>query len=105
MFLRPLSAAVKVISGLSVWIHVHVERQPLASGAAELSLALSTSIFTVPTKAGAIVSFAAFKAAMSRLTDVPAILVLILPVVTDVAAFTALEVSYPPRRAGVWAFP
>src|SRR5437660_839790 len=50
MFLRPLSAAVKVISGLSVWIHVHVERQPLASGAAELSLALSTSIFTVPTK-------------------------------------------------------
>src|SRR5438552_7609095 len=76
MFLRPLSAAVKVVSGLSAWISVHVERQPLASSAAELSLALSTSIFTVPTKVVATALFAAFTEMVARLTDVPAIFVL-----------------------------
>ena len=49
MFLRPLSDAAKVRSGESVWITVQVERQPLASSAAELSLASSTSILIVPT--------------------------------------------------------
>src|SRR2546428_8699502 len=81
MFLRPLSAGTKVRSGESVWISVQVERQFSPTSVPELSLALTTSTLTVPTKVAAIAPFAAFKAAVSRLTDVPAILVLITPVV------------------------
>ena len=54
-------------SGESVWITVQVGRQPLASSAPELSLALSTSTRTVPVKVVAIAVFAAFNAIMSRL--------------------------------------
>src|SRR5437879_12479844 len=79
MFLRPLAAAVKVVSGVSAWISVHVERHPLASDAPELSLALSTSIFTVPTKVVATALFGAFLEMVARLTDVPASFVLITP--------------------------
>src|SRR5205809_992012 len=74
MFLRPLSAAAKVVSGLSAWISVHVERQPVtASSAPELSLALSTSIFTVPTKVVATALLAAFLEMVARLTVLPAV--------------------------------
>ena len=105
MFLRPLSPAAKVRSE-SVWISVQVERQfSPTSVPPKISLASTTSTPTVPTKAGAIKSFAAFKAAMSRLTDVPAILVLITPVVADVPVSTPLKLPSTRRSARMCALP
>src|SRR5216684_3655570 len=112
MVLRPLSPETNAGSGESVWITVHVVgRQPFASRAPVLLLLFITSTRTVPTKVVAIAVFAAFNAIMSRLTVLPAILVLITPVMAP----AAVEVSYalkPPgseggtgRSARMWALP
>src|SRR5882762_3217213 len=98
MFLRPLSAAVKVVSGVSAWISVHVERQPLASGAAELSLALSTSTLTVPTKVVATALFGAFLEMVARVTVVPASLVLITPRVAPAPVEVSNALKLPSTR-------
>src|SRR6185436_3943797 len=90
MVLRPLSLKANAGSGESVWITVQVERQPSASRAAELSLALSTSTRTVPAKVVWIAVLAAFKAIMSTPALAPATLVLMLPVMAP----AAVEVSY-----------
>src|SRR2546422_6446198 len=99
MFLRPLSAAVNVVSGLSAWISVHVELQPVtASSAPELSLALSTSIFTVPTKVVATALLAAFLEMVARLTVLPATLVLIKPPVAPAAVEVSNALKFPSTR-------
>src|SRR5216684_5355944 len=99
MVLRPLSPATNVGSEGVGRITVQVGRQPFASRAPVLLLLFITSTRTVPVKVVAMAVFAAFSAMMSRLTVLPAILVLMKPVMAP----AAVEVSYalnPPAAGG-----
>src|SRR5229473_5704036 len=98
MVLRPLSPETNAGSGESVWITVQVVgRQPFASSAPVLLLLFITSTRTVPVKVVAMAVFAAFNAMMSRLTVLPAILVLMTPVMAP----AAVEVSQALKLPGV----